>query len=121
MKKVILLIAVFTMAIGFSSEAQISQSEVLQSEQLDDRRIEKDEKASKRNQKVRVKAKKRAHKKHLKSMRNVANADGIVTPVEQATFKAEKRKMRDNAKRKAKCKHKKHALKKRAPLKATEY
>jgi len=121
MKKVILLIAVFMMTIGFTSEAQVFQSEVLQAEQLDDRRIEKNEKASKRNRKKHVKAKRKAQKRILKSMRKVANADGIVTPGEKALIKKEKIRMTRNANRKAKRKHNKHALKNRTPLKETEF
>lgn len=116
MKRIILLVAVFTIAFGLDMQAQVSTS--LETEKLEKVEYKKGIVKSKKDRyRKRAKRNKRARIAHLKSMRKVAKADGVITKEEKRVIKAEKRKMkRKTVKRRSHAKD----VKKRNKLRMTK-
>ncbi len=90
MKKVILLVAIFTMSFMSTIEAQQNRAD------RNDRR-ERTENFEKRgpsrNHDKKCKTSKRHKKAHLKGMRKMAAADGRISPREKRMLKRERRKV----------------------------
>lgn len=97
MKKIIILIAVFTFTIGFSADAQVNTQKVkiAKKEQIMDNHDGMTKDLNRRKVMKRKRTKYRKNQKSsIKSMRKVAKADGVITLEEKLAMKAEKKRMR---------------------------
>lgn len=106
MKKIIVLLAVFTFIIGGDAKAQIAESYNANGEELvtytDGDKATKHH--AKRKKKHVQKARKKAQRKKIRAMKKVAKADGVVTQEEKKVIAVEKRKMKRKSARRHKLK-----------------
>lgn len=86
------------MTIGLQMQAQVTPAQELEHVEKVDLKKGKEE-GKKHQHRKRGKKAKHAKKAHLKSMRKVAKADGVITKEEKQVMKEEKRKMKRKSKK----------------------
>lgn len=98
MKKITLILTLFILILTVQSYAQEVSPQTNNVDQIEynseKREIKRENKGNRKHTHMRNKHRKKVHKQHVKSMRNVAKADGKVTPEEKATIKRERKKMK---------------------------